>query len=188
MFLLRQGASSFREGILRFRNFDRGPPDLKDRCGNNQQTDRSGGQSAAAEQPGKPLPPGNISGASRGGHFDDAFLFELSAERNPDAGGRVEFRRQLPRRRNNVAQIRNQILASVAGSEVSAHSPWERRNPFLFEDELYFFTLHDQHSARRDAGEPSRQTSRKLCGADSPAPRIGFIVAQSPGPVCVFAA
>jgi hypothetical protein len=74
------------------------------------------------------------------------------------------------RHRNYIAQIGNKTLTHVAGSKVSARSRWKRRNPFLFEDELYFFTLHGQSLRPETLEGPPADITKTLrlelvCGA-----------------------
>jgi hypothetical protein len=77
------------------------------------------------------------------GRLDNAFEFKLSLERNPHAGGRLDFGGQFIRDRDNGREIGDKSLAMAASGHVRLCCFRQRRQTFLLDYDFHVLTLHD---------------------------------------------
>jgi hypothetical protein len=83
---------------------------------------------------------------------DNAFGFQLSPERNPDALGRIDFRGNAFGGHSNSGKVSEQILAGGASGEVLARVRGKRAETVLFQNGFEFVTPHTENSAGRSTG------------------------------------
>src|SRR6476620_8678853 len=123
------------------------------------------------------------------GKLDDAFLFELRAQRIPDAGGGRYFGGKQMRGGNDGGKLFDQALTGATTGEVGTRRFRHGGPALLFEDDVYCVTLHDR-SLRGTWRGAARAIPVVLltCTSRNSTPKLTDIVAQSPWLVCVFAA
>jgi hypothetical protein len=99
-------------------------------AGNEEERSSSDSQRARTEKVGKVVPPRSEGRyGDKYGIANDAFGFELGADRNPDAVGRSNFRRNAFGGNDDGGEVGQQILTMGTASEMLASLEGERTKP-----------------------------------------------------------
>ena len=110
---------------------------------NDYKTDSSSGEGATTQNSGKAFQPGRLRPDNKFRiRLDDAFRFELIAERNPNAIRGFYFCRESFGGGKDGGKIGDEGAASAAGGSVCAHIVGQRRKPFVLKNRFDVLTLH----------------------------------------------
>src|SRR5262249_18498494 len=138
-------------------------------------------------------PGARLESRSEGRFPNNAFLFELGAQGNPDTIRGCNFGRHLPGHIDNAGQIGNIVAAFATLRQVRVHAFRQRRQAVLLNCCFHILPPHDLslQGGPLDGRPPDSCPLffRRTCFvAKSPPRPAGPSVAQSLCAVCVFAA
>ena len=116
---------------------------LKNGGSNDQDADHARGQSAVRKEGADGLPPrSRLCGNDIYRSADDAFLFQLRAQREPNAIRRRDFGGQFLRGVHEAGEVGDIIPAVAAFRHMDAGFLGKRLKPFLLYYKFYVFALH----------------------------------------------